>query len=83
MCLQGEGSHFAHCSLPLALSGKGVGWAPLALGRWALLPLRGSLKVLLSSGGTASVPAALGKCWDREQHPPFSSRSPQPSAWVW
>lgn len=48
MCPQGEGSHFARCSLPLALSGRGVGWAPLP---WAGGHcLRGSLKVLHSSG---------------------------------
>lgn len=48
MCPQGEGSHSARCSLPLALSGRGVGWAPLP---WAGGHcLRRSLKVLHSSG---------------------------------
>lgn len=56
----------AHC-LWLCLEG---GW-----GRWALIPLRGSLKVSLSSRETSPVPAALGKCWGREQHPLSSSHS--------
>lgn len=80
MCPQAEDSHFACCSLLLALSRTGVGWAPLALARWVLLALRGSLKVLQSSGGAAPVPAALGKCWDREQNPLSLAHSPQPSA---
>lgn len=60
MCPQGEGSHFAHCSLPLTLSGMGGLRSP-CLGQVGTACPQGLSEGLAEFRGNSTSPCCTGE----------------------